>query len=658
MKKIFTLLLSVMLLLSSLSAINVCAEETTATEIGIESLKESEVLPERSTWKITASSSWVHGAPEKMLDGNVKTMWHSYYKEQDGKAVDKTPAPFTIDIELPEESVVKGFTYVPRQDNISGYVFNWEAYKVNDDGTEQKLGEGTFANDAEAKSAIWAEESMKKIRIVFTKTSGVGTCAELYLIGKGESGVKSTSGSSEKEDSAPLTPNVNAQGWVVTSSSEKSWAPGIKALDGDMATYWHTDYEEADGKVLSRDDPPHSLYITFPEKKVITGFAIHPRQGSDSKAGIVEKCNFYVSDSDDGEYFLLCTEEFSATTTSKTVDFACGIEVKRVWLEITSGYSGYAVMSELEFLEPTENTEIVPYEEFEDARNENRLYMIEPTGFTVTDPDDTPTWAGSVGALIDGNERGFWQTDRLEPGRVVCLNFDLGEVKEFTHISILPRPSEDFHGYWEKFNVYISEDGETYEELLYDYSYDEDEKSLSEKFLFFEEGIRARYVEFEITEYFNFRVSCAEVSFWQNKEMHDKTSDSGKYVLKIGSPDIEITKGGETYTKTMDVAPFITAKGQTMIPLRGLIEEMGMDIEWIDETQEIILSKGTRKINLQIRNKLVKVEGTAYGDVVYTLYSPPKIKDSRTFVPVRFLSEQMGYKVFWDGENQTVTIEK
>ena len=78
-----------------------------------------------------------------MLDGNVKTYWHSYYKEQDGKAVDKTPAPYYIDIVLPEESVVKGFTYVPRQDNNSGYVFNWEAYKIGDDGTETKLGAGS-----------------------------------------------------------------------------------------------------------------------------------------------------------------------------------------------------------------------------------------------------------------------------------------------------------------------------------------------------------------------------------------------------------------------------------------------------------------------------------------------------------------------------------
>ena len=616
---------------------------------------ESKVLPERSTWTITSSSSLSWAGPERMLDGNVKTYWHSYYKEQDGKAVDKAPAPYYIDIELPEESVVKGFTYVPRIDNNSGYVFNWEAYAVSDDETETRLGAGTFANDANPKSAIWNEVSLKKIRIVFTKTTGVGTCAELYLIGKGESGVKAPA--TEKKEEAKIS-NVNDKGWVVTASSEKNWAPGVRAFDGKMNTYWHTDYEEEGGKAISHDMPPHDLKVTFPEKKVISGFTIYPREGATSQAGLVEKINFYVSDSDEGEYYLLCTEEFNATTTAKVVDFACGIEVKRIWVEITTSFGGYAVIAEMEFSEPGEDTKIVSYEDFAATRDENRLYKIDSSGFTVTDPDNTPTWSGNPGTLVDGTERGFWQTEKLAPGTVIFINMDLGEVKEFTHMSIIPRPSDDYHGYWEKFNVYVSEDGIDYKELLYDYSFEEEEKDISEKFIFFEEGVKARYVEFEITEYFNARVSCAEISFWQNKEMHDKTSDSGKYVLKIGSPEIEITKGGKTYIKTMDVAPFITAKGQTMIPLRGLVEEMGMEIEWIAETQEIILSKGIRKINLQIRNKLVKVEGTPYGDVTYTLYSPPKIKDSRTFVPVRFLSEQMGYTVNWDGETQTVTIEK
>ena len=32
------------------------------------------------------------------------------------------------------------------------------------------------------------------------------------------------------------------------------------------------------------------------------------------------------------------------------------------------------------------------------------------------------------------------------------------------------------------------------------------------------------------------------------------------------------------------------------------------------------------------------------------------IKDSRTFIPLRFMSEQMGYKVYWDSEKQEIRI--
>jgi hypothetical protein len=34
----------------------------------------------------------------------------------------------------------------------------------------------------------------------------------------------------------------------------------------------------------------------------------------------------------------------------------------------------------------------------------------------------------------------------------------------------------------------------------------------------------------------------------------------------------------------------------------------------------------------------------------------PIIKDSRTFVPLRFITEVMGYKVDWDATTKTITI--
>ncbi|MDO5479181.1 MAG: copper amine oxidase N-terminal domain-containing protein [Clostridia bacterium] len=41
---------------------------------------------------------------------------------------------------------------------------------------------------------------------------------------------------------------------------------------------------------------------------------------------------------------------------------------------------------------------------------------------------------------------------------------------------------------------------------------------------------------------------------------------------------------------------------------------------------------------------------------MYTLLTYPVIKDSRTFIPLRFVSEQLGYNVEWIGETQTIKI--
>ena len=40
----------------------------------------------------------------------------------------------------------------------------------------------------------------------------------------------------------------------------------------------------------------------------------------------------------------------------------------------------------------------------------------------------------------------------------------------------------------------------------------------------------------------------------------------------------------------------------------------------------------------------------------YNVSVAPMIKDSRTFIPLRFMSEQMGYKVYWDSEKQEIKI--
>lgn len=66
---------------------------------------------------------------------------------------------------------------------------------------------------------------------------------------------------------------------------------------------------------------------------------------------------------------------------------------------------------------------------------------------------------------------------------------------------------------------------------------------------------------------------------------------------------------------------------------------------------------GENAIELTIgEKKIVKIENGVKTAVETDV--APIIKDGRTFVPVRFISENFGYEVVWNGETQTVMITK
>lgn len=106
-----------------------------------------------------------------------------------------------------------------------------------------------------------------------------------------------------------------------------------------------------------------------------------------------------------------------------------------------------------------------------------------------------------------------------------------------------------------------------------------------------------------------------------------------------------------------DAAPYIDS-GYTQIPIRGLLEQMDAEIEWDGEYNKITINADGTTVKMQIYNNLVNVITKRYGDVRYTLTSVPQIKDSRTFVPLRFISENLGYNVSWNSETQEIVITK
>lgn len=103
----------------------------------------------------------------------------------------------------------------------------------------------------------------------------------------------------------------------------------------------------------------------------------------------------------------------------------------------------------------------------------------------------------------------------------------------------------------------------------------------------------------------------------------------------------------------MDVAPYIK-NNRTMIPFRAIFEGLGAKVtyDFADERNKTVVGeKLDRKVILTIgKDKAI------YCTHERNLDAPAELKNSRTFVPLRFVSESMGAKVDWDEQNRKVSI--
>ena len=99
-----------------------------------------------------------------------------------------------------------------------------------------------------------------------------------------------------------------------------------------------------------------------------------------------------------------------------------------------------------------------------------------------------------------------------------------------------------------------------------------------------------------------------------------------------------------------DVPPIII-EGTTMLPVRYALEPMGAEFEWNGEAQTVTINANGKIIVLTIGSTTALVNGEAK-----TMLQPAMKIEGRTLIPIRFVAEEVGYHVDWDGETRTVLI--
>lgn len=97
--------------------------------------------------------------------------------------------------------------------------------------------------------------------------------------------------------------------------------------------------------------------------------------------------------------------------------------------------------------------------------------------------------------------------------------------------------------------------------------------------------------------------------------------------------------------------PPVLENDRTLVPMRFLFEKLQMEVEWDETTRTATARRDGLELAFTIDNPVAYINGQPF-----TMDTQPRQINWRTLVPLRFISETLGYSVGWDGDTKLVTI--
>ncbi len=117
----------------------------------------------------------------------------------------------------------------------------------------------------------------------------------------------------------------------------------------------------------------------------------------------------------------------------------------------------------------------------------------------------------------------------------------------------------------------------------------------------------------------------------------------------VDAQTIQLEINGEKFTQ----GELISIEGRTYIPIRSVAELLGAEVEWDGQSQEVSIIQNQIIVKFMVGGKVIHRNG-----VSLLVDAPAFIQNKTTYVPVRFASEALNYKVGWDPINYIISIEK
>lgn len=136
-------------------------------------------------------------------------------------------------------------------------------------------------------------------------------------------------------------------------------------------------------------------------------------------------------------------------------------------------------------------------------------------------------------------------------------------------------------------------------------------------------------------------------------KLGDKTStlslyDENTKLIKMKINDVNYSINGEG--KKMDAKPFIK-NDRTLVPLRFIVEAIGGEVNWDNDNRLVTVNSKGKTIELPIDSKTIKIDGKDVNIDQATI-----IKGDRTFVPIRFIAENLDMIVNYINDTREIEI--
>jgi len=128
-------------------------------------------------------------------------------------------------------------------------------------------------------------------------------------------------------------------------------------------------------------------------------------------------------------------------------------------------------------------------------------------------------------------------------------------------------------------------------------------------------------------------------------------------IYKINDPYMTVNgKKFEIDPVTRAVPVIIKEWGRSVVPIRSLVETLGGSVGWDSKERKVSISFKDSFMELWIDNPKVRIDGVYLWIDDNNHNVKPLIINGRTMMPLRFVAENLGCKVMWSSELQTINI--